>query len=120
MSALTANEPADSPKIVTFCGLPPKAAMLSRTQRERRHLIEQAVVARGVPARLARQLGMREEPEDAQPVVDRDDHDALARERVAVVPRLRRRRPAWKPPPWIHTITGSRRSPRSPASRRSD
>ena len=31
MSALTANEPADSPKIVTFCGSPPKAAMLSRT-----------------------------------------------------------------------------------------
>ena len=29
MSALTANEPADSPKIVTFCGSPPKAAMFS-------------------------------------------------------------------------------------------
>ena len=31
MSALTAKEPADSPKIVTFLGSPPKAAMLSRT-----------------------------------------------------------------------------------------
>ncbi len=31
MSALTAKEPADSPKIVTFFGSPPNAAMLSRT-----------------------------------------------------------------------------------------
>ena len=30
-SALTANEPADSPKIVTLPGSPPKAAMLSCT-----------------------------------------------------------------------------------------
>ena len=29
--ALTANEPADSPAIVTFFGSPPNAAMLSRT-----------------------------------------------------------------------------------------
>ena len=88
MSALTANEPADSPKIVTFCGLPPKAAMLSLDPAERGHLIEQAVVARRIPARLARELRVRKEPEDAQPVVDRDDDDALARERVAIVPRL--------------------------------
>ena len=33
MSALTANDPADSPKIVTFAGSPPNAAMLSLTHR---------------------------------------------------------------------------------------
>ena len=33
MSALTENEPADSPKIVTLPGSPPNAAMLSCTQR---------------------------------------------------------------------------------------
>ncbi|MBP1635330.1 MAG: hypothetical protein H6Q10_1904 [Acidobacteria bacterium] len=32
-SALTEKDPADSPKIVTFPGSPPKAAMLSCTQR---------------------------------------------------------------------------------------
>jgi hypothetical protein len=31
--AMTACEPVDSPAMVTFCGSPPKAAMLRRTQR---------------------------------------------------------------------------------------
>src|SRR5262249_58083465 len=55
---------------------------------QRRDLIEQAVVARGAVSRLARQLGMREEAEDAEPVVERDDDDAFARQRLAVVARL--------------------------------
>ena len=33
INALTENDPADSPKIVTCAGSPPKAAMFSRTQR---------------------------------------------------------------------------------------
>ena len=33
ISALTENEPADSPAMVTFAGSPPNCAMLSRTQR---------------------------------------------------------------------------------------
>jgi len=33
MRVLTDIEPADSPKRVTFFGSPPRAAMLSRTQR---------------------------------------------------------------------------------------
>ena len=109
--ALTANEPADSPKIVTLPGSPPKAAMFSCTHFSA--ATDRA--ARSCPrrsGRLLRQLRMGKEAEDAQPVVHRDDDDALARERGAVVARLRagsapgsRRRgstpsPAASPPRW--------------------
>ena len=43
--ALTENDPALSPKMVTLPGSPPNAAMLSCTQCKRGELIEQAVVA---------------------------------------------------------------------------
>jgi hypothetical protein len=52
------------------------------------HLIELAVVARSISARLTRELRVRKEPEDAQPVIDRDNDDPLARERIAIVTRL--------------------------------
>ncbi len=55
---------------------------------ERRDLIEHPVVARRAAARLARELGVREETERAEPVVDRDEHDVPLRERLAVVPRF--------------------------------
>ena len=46
--ALTEAEPADSPAIVTRFGSPPKAAMFSLHPDERRALVEEGVVARGL------------------------------------------------------------------------
>jgi len=37
--------PALSPKIVTLCGSPPKAAMFSATQRRSQALVQDAVIA---------------------------------------------------------------------------
>ena len=70
--ALTAIEPADSPAIVTFRGSPPNAAMFFVHPLQRGVLIEQRVVARRVVRRFLRQLGMREEAEDAEPVIHRE------------------------------------------------
>ena len=89
ISALTEMDPADSPAIVTRAGSPPKAAMFFCTHSQRRHLVEQAVVARRVLRRLLRQLGMGQEPEHVQAVVDGQGDDAPARHRLAVVSRLR-------------------------------
>ena len=46
-SAATDPPPADSPKIVTRSGSPPKARMLSRTHCKRGDLVEQAPVGGG-------------------------------------------------------------------------
>ena len=55
---------------------------------QRGHLVEQAVVARGVVRRLLRQLRMHEEAEDVRAVVQRHRDDALAGHALAVIPRL--------------------------------
>jgi hypothetical protein len=47
---------------------------------ERRGHVEQAVVAGAGPAGFGGQLRMGHEPERPQPVVERDEHDALARQ----------------------------------------
>ena len=59
ISALTEIDPADSPAIVTRFGSPPNAAMFFCTHSQRGHLVEQAVVARGVVRRFPGQLRMR-------------------------------------------------------------
>ena len=58
---------------------------------QRRDQIEKRVVARRVSLGLLRQLRMGEEAEDAQPVVHRDQHDALSCQAFAVVDRHRAR-----------------------------
>ena len=52
-------------------------------------LIEQAIVAGGVMSGLCRQFWMHEKTEDAEAVVHRYDNDALLREIVTVLARLR-------------------------------
>ena len=51
---------------------------------KRRDLVEQAVVARRTVLGLGAQAGVRQEPEGSEPVVDRDQHHALAGQRRAV------------------------------------
>ena len=58
---------------------------------------------------------MREEPEQPEPVVDRDEHASPFRECVAVVEQGSDPLPSVWSPPWIHTITGS---PSAPAGAR--
>ena len=87
--ALTANDPADSPKIVTLPGVAAERGDVRLHPLQRRHLVQHPLVAGRVPARLARQLRVREEAEDAEPVVDGHEHDAPAGERLTVVPRFR-------------------------------
>src|SRR5690606_28219092 len=50
-----------------------------------RDLVEEAVVSRSPVRGLRTELGMREKAERADAVVDRDQHDPLAREMLAVV-----------------------------------
>ena len=67
MSALTDPPPADSPKIVTFVGSPPKAAMLLCTHSSARDLIEDSRSCRAAAVgRLLRQRRVREEAEAAR------------------------------------------------------
>ena len=56
-----------------------------------RHRIHQRLIARRGVSRLLRQLGMREEPERAEPVIERDDDRALTGKRFAVAVRARAR-----------------------------
>ena len=56
---------------------------------QRGHLVEQAVVARGVVRRFLGQFGMDEEAENVGPVVDGYGDHAFARHALAVVARLR-------------------------------
>ena len=105
-SVPTLIPPADSPKMVTWSGSPPNAAMLSRTHSSAHDLVEDAGVARAGELR-AEDLVEVQEPERAEPVVDADDHDVAVRRRSGC-----RRRSAIEPvpftnaPPWIQNITG--------------
>ena len=100
--------PADSPNTVTFAGIAAEPRDVVAHPLQRRDLVEQAVVARGaLLGSSPRELGMREEAERPEPVVDGDDDRAQTRE-------VRRRRtaratpnPLEKPPPWMKTMTGS-------------
>src|ERR1700719_1691682 len=56
---------------------------------KRRQLVEQAVVARGIPSGLFRELWMDKESKNSQAVVHRNHHDALLRQMCAVLPRFR-------------------------------
>ena len=103
-SVPTLMPPADSPKIVTLPGSPPKAAMLSRTHSQRGDLVEDAVGARAGEGGV--EMAEVQEAEGAEPVVDRDHHDVAGAAEVGAVVPGRRARAAEKPPPWIHTITG--------------
>ena len=71
--------PADSPKTVTRPGSPPKAAMLSRTQRKRGDLVEQPEVGAVVA------VAEIEEAVGARAPVDGDADHAVAGEAAAVV-----------------------------------
>src|SRR5258707_15270483 len=52
-------------------------------------LIEQAVIASGIPARFLGQLWMDEESEDAEAIIHGNDDNALLGENGAVLPLLR-------------------------------
>jgi len=65
---------------------------------ERRHLIHQAVIARGVMRGFRRQLGVRKETENAEAIICADEHDAAQRQLLPVeIPSLDD--PAKFPPP---------------------
>ena len=70
---------------------------------ERGHLVEDAGVARALEP-LGDALEVQE-PEHAEAVVDRDDHDARARPAGCRRTRGSDPEPVRNPPPWIHTIT---------------
>ena len=112
-SVPTLMPPADSPKIVTLPGSPPKPAMLSRTHSSAATWSRMPLLPE--PANAAPRSAEVEEAEHAQPVVDRDDDDVAVPGEGSVPSyqgtssRSRRR----TPPPWIHTITG--RAPSSAA-----
>ncbi len=63
----TLTPPADSPKIVTFPGSPPKALGCAPYPLQRRDLIQHSVITRAV-LRFSRQLRKREPGEDVQTV----------------------------------------------------
>ena len=62
ISALTENDPADSPKMVTLPGSPPKAAILSCTHCQRGDLVEQAIVARSLVVGFSGQIRSAKNP----------------------------------------------------------
>ena len=74
-SAATLKPPADSPKMVTLSGSPPKAAMFSCTQSQRGNLVLHAPIA-DQAVRIG-ELPVPEEAQRTQSVVDRD-HDGVA------------------------------------------
>ncbi len=78
------SPPADSPKIVTLVGSPPKSGDVGLDPLQRGLLVHQAVVARCAAA-LAGERRMRQEAEGAEAIVDRHDHHALSDERPGVV-----------------------------------
>ena len=82
--ASTDRPPADWPAMVTLCGSPPNSRDVALDPAQRRLLVHQAVVA-GRAARPGGERRVREEAERAEPVVDRDDDDAVRRELGAVV-----------------------------------
>ena len=80
--------PADSPNSVTLPGSPPKAAMFSLTQSQSRDLVAQAPVPPPWVVRV-HEIGVGEEAEGAQPVVDRHDDHALGGETTTGEQRAR-------------------------------
>ena len=78
-SVPTLIAPADSPKIVTLSGSPPKAAMLSRTHSS-------AAIWSRRP-RFASPSARNRKPSGADPVVDGHADDAVAGEAAAVIGR---------------------------------
>ena len=76
ISVLTANDPALSPKMVTFSGSPPNFAMLPFTQWSARDHVHQAVVPCR-PAALLRQFFGVQKTKYTEAVVDGDQHHAL-------------------------------------------
>ena len=87
ISVLTANDPALSPKIVTFPASPPNLLDVCLDPLKRGHHVHQPIVPCR-PARFFRQVGRGQKAKDPQPVVDGHQHHALQRQKVAVVPRL--------------------------------
>ena len=84
--ASTLAPPADSPKMVTRAGSPPKRGDVGLHPLEGGDLVEQAEVARaGEP--LAGQVGQVSVAEGAEPVVERDQDAPVAGEGAPVVPR---------------------------------
>ena len=84
ISAFTSLAPADSPKIVTFAGLPPNLADIVPHPVQSHDLIGETIVSGGMVGRLFGQSGMREEAEDAEPVIDIHHHHAVAGEDFTV------------------------------------
>ena len=82
----TSVPPADSPKIVTFFGSPPKAAAFSRTHSSERirSSVPQLPDASS-PFALLDQRRLAEPAERTEPVVGGDDHDAVASRELAAV-----------------------------------
>ena len=83
----TACPPADCPAMVMRVGSPPNAGDVLVDPLHGGDLVEQSIVAGRVIRRFLGQLRMREEPEDADAVVEVDDDESLRREPFAVVDR---------------------------------
>ena len=108
-SNATSVPPADSPNSVTLVASPPNARDLVAHPPQRRDQVENAPVA--AHAFVVGEVGMREETERAEPVVDRDDDDIAARREDLTRDSMCAPDPWRKPPPWIHTITGRSLAP---------
>ena len=89
--------PADSPNSVTLPGSPPNAAMFSWTQSQRGDLIAQTPVPPSGVA-VADEIGMGQEAEGTQAVVDGHDDDALGGQTITGEQRARTR-PGGEPAP---------------------
>ncbi|MDD1450864.1 hypothetical protein NHF48_007600 [Sphingomonas sp. H160509] len=89
ISTLTDIDPALSPPIVIRAGSPPERGGVAPDPRQRRSLIQQAVISCGMRRRLRCQRAGREEPERTEPVIDRHDDDSLLRHRRAVIAQFR-------------------------------
>lgn len=74
--------------MVTFCGSPPKAAILRWTPFEGLDLVHQAVVAGHAVQGFRAERRVGEIAEDAKPVVDRHHHDAFGGETRTVIEGL--------------------------------
>ncbi len=83
------HEPADSPKMVTLLRIAAEGRDVVAHPLQRGDLIEDAVVAGRRRTRLGGQRRMREEAHRPEAIVDGDQHDALLRQRGAVVPGSR-------------------------------
>ena len=94
-SEATLNAPADSPKIVTLAGSPPKAAMLSRTHISAACWSWMPQIAHE-PVRIG-QAAMTEETQRTKSVVD-GDHDGIAVPHE-VAPTVQEHRPAARSEP---------------------